>query len=113
MNSTDEISQAMITYGVVWKGVVAMHSGAIITSILWATVVAFIIDRRLDKASIAFVVASVLSFFGFIHSPALVVGVATMSFPYAVGYLLAAVICYAIHLGHKKIMDVPRRYDYV
>ncbi|MEA5108376.1 MAG: xanthine/uracil/vitamin C permease [Sphaerochaeta associata] len=113
MNSSDEISQAMITYGVVWKGVVAMHSGAIITSILWATVVAFIIDRRLDKASIAFVVASVLSFFGFIHSPALVVGVATMSFPYAVGYLLAAVICYAIHLGHKKIMDVPRRYDYV
>lgn len=113
MNSSDAISQEMISYGVVWRGVVAMHSGAIITSILWASVVAFIIDRRLDKAAIAFLVASVLAFFGFIHSPSLVIGFATMSFPYAVGYLLAAVICYAIHLSHRKIMDVPRRYDYV
>jgi AGZA family xanthine/uracil permease-like MFS transporter len=113
MNSTDEISQAMINYGVVWKGVVAMHSGAIITSILWASVVAFIIDRRLDKAALGFLVAALLAFFGFIHSPALVMGMGTMSFPYAVGYVLAAAVCYAIHLSHEKIMDVPRRYDYV
>jgi AGZA family xanthine/uracil permease-like MFS transporter len=113
MNSSDSISQAMINYGVSWRGVAALHNGAILLSILWGTVVAFIIDRRLDKAAFAFLVAAILSFFGFIHSPALVFGIQTMCFPYSIGYLLAALICYATHLGQNKFMDVPRRYDYV
>ncbi len=113
MNSTDEISQAMLTYGVVWKGVASLHFGSILVSIIWGTVVAFIVDRRMDKAAVAFIVAAVLSFFGFIHAPALGIGFATMHFPYAVGYLLAGAICYATHLSQNRLMDVPRRYDYV
>ncbi len=112
-NSTDAISVAMLEYGVVWKGVAALRFGAILTSILWATVMVYIIDRRLDKAALALLVASGLAFFGFIHAPALGIGFATMSFPYAVGYLICAGICLFFHVTHKKLMDVPRRYDYV
>jgi adenine/guanine/hypoxanthine permease len=113
MNSSDEISQAMINYGVPWRGIAALRHGSILTSIILATVVVFIIDRRLNRAGVAFLVASVLAFFGFLHSPALVFGINTMSFPYAVGYLICAGVCFFFHVSHKKLMDVPRRYDYV
>ena len=113
MNSSDTVSQTMLNYGVTWHGVAAMRHGAILTSILWATVVVFIIDRRLDKAGYALIIASILSFFGFMHAPMLGFGIDTMSFPYAVGYLICAVICFIFHFTHKKLMDVPRRYDYV
>ena len=113
MNSSDQFSQAMLDYGVTWHGVYAMRSGAILTSIMWGAAVVFIIDRRLDKAAYALVIASVLSFFGFMHSTGLGCGLNTMNFPYAVGYLISAVICFIIHKTQKKLMDVPRRYDYV
>ena len=113
MNSSDKVSQTMLNNGVSWHGVAAMRQGAILTSILWATVVVFIIDRRLDKAGYALIIASILSFFGFMHAPMLGFGIDTMSFPYAVGYLICAVICFIFHFTHKKLMDVPRRYDYV
>ena len=113
MNSSDTVSQTMLNYGVTWHGVAAMRHGAILTSILWATVVVLIIDRRLDKAGYALIIASILSFFGFMHAPMLGFGIDTMSFPYAVGYLICAVICFIFHFTHKKLMDVPRRYDYV
>ncbi len=113
MNSTDQFSQTMLDYGVTWHGVLAMRSGAILTSIMWATVVVFIIDRRLDKAGWALIIASILAFFGFMHAPSLGFGINTMSFPYAVGYLVSAIICFIIHRFQKKLMDVPRRYDYV
>lgn len=113
MNSTDQFSKTMLDYGVTWHGVLAMRSGAILTSIMWASVVVFIIDRRLDKAGWALIIASILAFFGFMHAPSLGFGINTMSFPYAVGYLVSAIICFIIHRFQKKLMDVPRRYDYV
>lgn len=113
MDSSDKVSQALVDYGVTWHGVSAMRHGAILTSILWATVMVFVVDRRLDKAGYALLVASVLAFFGFMHAPALGFGIDTMSFPYAVGYLISAVLCFIFHFGQKKLMDVPRRYDYV
>ena len=112
-NSVDEISVAMLEYGVVWKGVAALRHGAIITSILWATIMVFIIDRRLSKAGLAFIVAAALSFFGFIHSPALGIGFASMSTPYTIGYLVCGLLCFAFDKTKDKLMDVPRRYDYV
>ncbi len=113
MNSSDAISQAMIEYGVAWRGIAALRHGAILSSILWATIVVFIVDRRLNKAGIAFLVAAGLAYFGFLHSPSLVFGFSTMSFPYAVGYLICAGVCFFFHASHKTLMDVPRRYDYV
>lgn len=112
-DSSDQIATTLLAYGVAWKGVAALRYGAIITSILWATIVVFIIDRRLEKAGYTFLFAAAFSFFGFIHSPALGLGFASMSTPYTIGYLVCAVICFLLDRTKSKLMDVPRRYDYV
>jgi AGZA family xanthine/uracil permease-like MFS transporter len=112
-NSVDEVSTALLEYGVVWKGVAALRHGAIITSILWATIMVFVIDRRMNKAGFTFIIAAALSFFGFIHSPALGIGFAAMSTPYTIGYLVCAALCFLFDRTKDKLMDVPRRYDYV
>lgn len=46
-----------------------LASGFIVTSLLWASMLAAIIDRRLKTASVYFGIASVFSLFGIIHSP--------------------------------------------
>ena len=110
LDSSDEISQTLINYGVMWKGVAALKCGAILTSILWATVMVFIIDRLMFRACAAFLVAVILSFFGFIHAPALAVNAAPL---FSLAYLEGAVICGFFHVFQKKLIDVPRRFDYV
>jgi AGZA family xanthine/uracil permease-like MFS transporter len=47
-----------------------LANGFIITSLLWASLLAAIIDRRLGVAGIYAVIAAVASLFGIIHSPA-------------------------------------------
>ncbi|MGM0432505.1 MAG: xanthine/uracil/vitamin C permease [Spirochaetota bacterium] len=112
-DSSDEISQAMIEYGVTWRGVAALRHGAILTSILWATIMVFIIDRRLNRAGYTLLIAAGLSFFGFIHAPELGIGFSSMSTPYTIAYLVCAAICFVMDKGKNRLMDVPRRYDYV
>ena len=46
-----------------------LSGGFIITSLIWASSLAQIIDRRFNSAAIYFVVAAVLVMFGVIHSP--------------------------------------------
>jgi adenine/guanine/hypoxanthine permease len=46
-----------------------LASGFIVTSLLWASGLAAIIDRRLHIAAIYFGIAAACSFFGIIHSP--------------------------------------------
>lgn len=46
-----------------------LASGFIVTSLLWASGLAAIIDRRLNAAAIYFGIAAACSFFGVIHSP--------------------------------------------
>jgi AGZA family xanthine/uracil permease-like MFS transporter len=46
-----------------------LSGGFIITSLLWASALAALIDRRLRLAAIYFAIASVCSLFGVIHSP--------------------------------------------
>ncbi|WP_201750109.1 permease [Tautonia marina] len=51
-------------------GTVSMLAGGfILTSLLWATALARLIDGRLRSASLTFLIAGVLSLFGVIHSP--------------------------------------------
>ena len=52
--------------GVMWNGVPAAKSGAIIIGILLGTMVTFVIDKRLDKVGITALTGYVLSCFGFI-----------------------------------------------
>lgn len=110
LDSSDPISMAMISYGVMWKGVLALKYGAILTSIMWASIMVFIIDRQLIRAVIGFLVAAALSFFGFIHAPELTLNAAQ---PFTIAYLEGAALCLIFHLIQGKLMDVPRRFDYV
>ena len=110
LDSSDQISQTLINYGVMWKGVAALKCGAILTSILWATIMVFIIDRQMLRACLAFLVAASLAFFGFVHAPAISVNAAPM---FSIAYIEGAVICGFFHIFQKKIMDVPKRFDYV
>ena len=47
---------------------VMLANGFILTALLWGSAAAFLIDRRVGRASAVLVVCGVLSFFGFIHS---------------------------------------------
>jgi AGZA family xanthine/uracil permease-like MFS transporter len=46
-----------------------LSGGFIITSLLWASALAALIDRRLRRAAVYFAIAGVCSLFGVIHSP--------------------------------------------
>ncbi|MBZ5514734.1 MAG: hypothetical protein LAN62_07795 [Acidobacteriia bacterium] len=53
------------TYG----ALVTLSNGFILTSLLWASALACIIDKKLNKAAIFMGVAAFFSLFGIIHSP--------------------------------------------
>lgn len=105
-----QVSQRLLDSGVMWNGVPAVKSGAIVIGIILGTLTVFIIDRRLDKAGIAALVGSALSMFGFIHSAGL--GFYPTS-PFAIGYLIMAVMCFILHAGRGKWLDTIDDYDYV
>jgi AGZA family xanthine/uracil permease-like MFS transporter len=54
---------------VTWRTVVLLGNGFILTSVLWATAVAGLLDRRFGVTAIAFAVASAAALFGLMHSP--------------------------------------------
>lgn len=103
----------------------ALSRGYIVTSLLWAASMAFIIDRRLREAAAMLLLAGVFTLFGFIHSLApqgaiylpwdlARIGAETglsssaMLLPYnlALGYALAALILYGLSL-----QKVPAKVD--
>jgi AGZA family xanthine/uracil permease-like MFS transporter len=49
-------------------GVIALSQGFLLTSLLYAGIVAFVIDRKFKRAAAWMLVASLLSAFGFIHA---------------------------------------------
>lgn len=84
-----------------------LASGFIVTSLLWASGLAAIIDRHLNVASIYFGIAAACSFFGIIHSPLpgspmflpWNLEAASLSTPlqYGGGYLLTALLLLGWH----------------
>ena len=105
-----EVSQALIDAGVMWNGVAATKAGAILIGIILGTLTVFIIDHKLDRAAITALVGYVLAALGFIHSAAL--GFYPLS-PYALGYLIVAVLAYLCHLGTKKWLQAQDDFEYV
>lgn len=105
-----DVSQYLIDHGVMWRGVAEVKSGAIIIGIILGTITAFIIDNRLDKVAITSLAAAVLSFFGFIHTAEL--GFYIKS-PFAIGYIIVAVVAYLMHLGRDKWCDPQENFEYV
>lgn len=107
---TPEVTQAIIDAGVMWNGVPAVKSGAIIIGILLGTMTAFIIDKRLDYVAITAVIGYVFSAIGLIHSAQL--GFYPTS-PFAIAYLVVAGLAIVLHLGRNSWFKGPDDFDYV
>ena len=105
-----ETTQALIDAGVMWNGVPAVKAGAIVTGIILGTIIAFIIDKRLDKVAVTAIIGCVASAVGLIHSAQL--GFYPTS-PFTIAYLIMAVLAYILHLGRKSWFQGPDDYDYV
>ncbi|SEM75083.1 putative MFS transporter, AGZA family, xanthine/uracil permease [Mesobacillus persicus] len=70
-------------------GIVPLGQGALFTAILLGAMTVAIIDRNFKQAIIFSLIASLLSFIGFIHAPKLAINAAP---DYTIGYLLVAVL---------------------
>lgn len=110
MGYNPEVTNMIKSAGVMWNGIPEVKAGAIIIGIIAGAVTAFVIDKRLDKAAIAMIFATVLSLFGFIHSASL--GFYPQSqFVYA--YLGTGVLLFILHLGSKTWLESQEDFDYV
>jgi len=78
--------------GVLYRGVEILAGGAIVTGLLWGAMTVFMIDKRHMAASIVALIAAVLTFFGFIHGPAIGFAVTPMV---ALAYLLMAGVIFS------------------
>lgn len=94
-----DVCQALTDAGCMWNGVAAVKAGAIVIGILLGTMVAFIIDRRLDKVAIVAFVGAVLSFIGIIHSAAITINFTNQ---WGIGYLITGVFCLILHFGRNS-----------
>ena len=102
-----DVCQALTDAGCMWNGVAAVKAGAIVIGILLGTMVAFIIDRRLDKVAIVAFVGAVLSFIGIIHSAAITINFTNQ---WGIGYLITGVVCLILHFGRNSLVQTGRRY---
>ena len=95
-----------------------LAGGFIITSLIWASALARIIDRRFDAAAIYFAAGGVMVLFGVMHSPMsdqmfLPTAIATfepavqkMVIDYAVAYLMMSVIVYGYGMLVKDKVSI-------
>ncbi|SEL08874.1 putative MFS transporter, AGZA family, xanthine/uracil permease [Carnobacterium iners] len=83
--SYEAIEKAGLPYG----GLVALSSGAIIISMLWASILTFIIDQKFHYAALTAILGSFFSFFGLIHYETVGIGVGLET---AISYLIVAII---------------------
>ncbi len=75
---TPELIRAMATNGVLYEGLAILGNGAILTGLVLAAIGVFIIERKLQTAAAFAATGAVLTFFGFMHGPAVGFGVTPM-----------------------------------
>ncbi|MDR3415745.1 MAG: regulator [Nevskia sp.] len=78
--------------GVLYQGLQILGSGAILVSVILASITACLIDRAYAKASAFAVAGAVLTFFGFMHSEAIGIGKTPLV---AISYLGVAAVLFA------------------
>jgi AGZA family xanthine/uracil permease-like MFS transporter len=89
---TPELLGAMATNGVLYEGLAILGNGAILTGLILAAIGVFVIERKFDYAAMFAGAGAVLTFFGFMHGPAVGFGVTPMV---AAAYLMIAGLFYA------------------
>jgi AGZA family xanthine/uracil permease-like MFS transporter len=107
---TPEAMTGIVNAGAMWSGIPYLKPGAILTGMIWATIVCSIIDRRLVKATATLLGAAILTFFGFIHSFAL--GFNSGPINITIGYLMAAAVCGLFYI-FRNYLKYDKRYDYL
>lgn len=91
----------------------ALSQGFILTAMIWGAATAFLIDRKILKSALTLVVASVLSFFGIIHSATAsgemylpwLIDAGGIPYKFAAAYAAAAVLLYVLSLTTKQEPD--------
>jgi len=95
------------------RGVISLNQGFMITSMAFASIVAFSIDRRFVAAAVTCFLCSALSAIGLIHAYALTpAGIAPnfglMAAPdFALAYALTGAFLLALHVRYRKSDDAP------
>ena len=98
-SNTDLIIQNLLNSGISYKGLSLLGSGSILISIIWSSLVVFIIDKNFKNAILTTIIASILSYFGIIHSSKLGLLVAKEQM---IGYILMGIIILIIFLINKN-----------
>ena len=98
----DALIASMAQNGVLYEGLSMLGNGAILTGLVLAAVGVFIIERRFEVAAAFAGAGAVLTFFGFMHGPAVGVAVSPMI---AVSY--AVVAGFLLLCGRLETADAP------
>ncbi|HSR35428.1 MAG TPA: xanthine/uracil/vitamin C permease [Anaerolineae bacterium] len=75
-----------------------LSRGAIITGLLWGSILSFLVDQDLRKATIFSLAASLLSLTGLIHAEQIGISLS----PITIGYLVLTVILGLLHLANSR-----------
>jgi AGZA family xanthine/uracil permease-like MFS transporter len=100
-------------------GLIALSQGALLISMIWAAVIAYLLDRRFLHAAAWLVGAAVLSLTGFIHAFRItsrgvetVIGVFAAP-AFALSYLAAAIFLIGFHFYAVRNAEVTRAAENV
>ncbi|MTI94692.1 MAG: hypothetical protein FH749_04265 [Firmicutes bacterium] len=95
---------ALENASVLYNGMNILSNGAIITSMVIASVAAYVIDHKFKHAAIYALAGAVFSFFGFVHADAIGVGAAVDQ---AIGYAFLSVLFFGLYyLSAKERKDL-------
>ena len=87
----------MATQGVLYRGLEIMGNGSILTGLILAAIGVFVIERDFAKAAAFALSGAVLTFFGFMHGPAVGIGNGLgVTPPVALAYAVVAVFLFAL-----------------
>ncbi|AHM58217.1 xanthine/uracil/vitamin C permease (plasmid) [Peptoclostridium acidaminophilum DSM 3953] len=88
--TADQIGfNALAVAGVEYNGMATLGAGAILVSMIWATLCVYIIDGQLVKAAVTSMIAAALAFVGMIHADGVGIGKANEM---VAGYLMIGVL---------------------
>ncbi len=102
---TPELISGMAVNGVLYEGLAVLGSGAILTGLVLAAIGVFLIERRFDYAAAFALAGAVLTFFGFMHGPAVGVAVTPMV---AAAYAIVGALLIACH--KLEWADAPEEF---
>jgi AGZA family xanthine/uracil permease-like MFS transporter len=93
----------MATQGVLYQGLDILGSGSILVGLVLAAIATFVIEREFQKASAFALAGAVLTYFGFMHGPAVGIGGGLGVTP-AVAFAYAVVAVFLFALSRKPAM---------